>query len=724
MMQLKHIVDYVDQLPWGATLPVPREITLSLPAWSQLLELMTVGLFFVHTLVLCLAIGGLILTVFFECLGLKWKRYDVLAQKIAATVTVTKNLAVVTAIGPLLCISVLYPSQFFSANSLTGVAWFALAPLVSIAFLLIYWHRFSWSRVTVENKPRHIAIGIFAALLGLFVPLILIANINLMLFPDKWVQVQGFFSALQVGNVFPKYFLFICASLTLTGLFLAGWFGRSRQSINSDLEEFEGTSLPKMFYHICLWSTVLQFIFGPLLLLTLPKVGLTNGLYILFTLGFGFELIKVYLLTQEVSSDDEKVGRFYLPIVMLMLLAVICITAGLHNYRENSLALHKQLIHTRTQEFRGLEIAAKMRMDAGMGAGVALTDAPTGRSIFKDNCMACHAYDKVLAAPSILDVYETYEGNPEGIVKWAKAPGKKREEFGQMPAFDYLGDDKLRLVADFLLSIGSGEESMDEGAAIGDDEEGMPTDGAGLFQAFCTACHSIGQGKKIGPDLMGVTERRERAWLKKMIQKPSEMLATDPIAMKLLEEYQVEMMDMDLTDEQVEALIKYLENPAAATPAASSAAGTTSAASQSAKREIVLTPFERGRNYFQGTTRLQNRGPSCVSCHSIAYPGVTSGGNLGPDLTHAVTRLGSDQVTNIIKDMPYAIKKDAYKKHELTDKEIKSIVTFLETTNDQSQSVRGMNYTGRLLYSGLLGAILLLGIYSCVWYKRKEEAKK
>ena len=36
--------------------------------------------------------------------------------------------------------------------------------------------------------------------------------------------------------------------------------------------------------------------------------------------------------------------------------------------------------------------------------------------------------------------------------------------------------------------------------------------------AICNACHSIGEGKKIGPDLKGVTERREEAWLIKFIQ--------------------------------------------------------------------------------------------------------------------------------------------------------------------------------------------------------------
>src|SRR6266852_6007187 len=52
-----------------------------------------------------------------------------------------------------------------------------------------------------------------------------------------------------------------------------------------------------------------------------------------------------------------------------------------------------------------------------------------------------------------------------------------------------------------------------------------------FFQSQCSVCHTVGQGDKMGPDLLGVTARRDRAWLTRYIMAPDRMLAEgDPIA--------------------------------------------------------------------------------------------------------------------------------------------------------------------------------------------------
>jgi protein SCO1 len=87
-----------------------------------------------------------------------------------------------------------------------------------------------------------------------------------------------------------------------------------------------------------------------------------------------------------------------------------------------------------------------------------------------------------------------------------------------------------------------------------------------LFATRCAACHSLGRGDRVGPDLRGVTARRERAWLTRYLAQPDRVLAEgDPIARRLHEAYgEVPMPNLRLGDEDVAALVEYLAADTAA----------------------------------------------------------------------------------------------------------------------------------------------------------------
>ena len=83
-----------------------------------------------------------------------------------------------------------------------------------------------------------------------------------------------------------------------------------------------------------------------------------------------------------------------------------------------------------------------------------------------------------------------------------------------------------------------------------------------LFGSRCSACHTIGQGERMGPDLAGVTSRRERGWLARYVAQPDKLLAEgDPIATALFEKYKnARMPNLSLGAADVAAVLSYLES--------------------------------------------------------------------------------------------------------------------------------------------------------------------
>ena len=88
--------------------------------------------------------------------------------------------------------------------------------------------------------------------------------------------------------------------------------------------------------------------------------------------------------------------------------------------------------------------------------------------------------------------------------------------------------------------------------------------GQRLFASKCSACHTIGKGDKLGPDLAGVAARRERPWIARYIQQPDEVLAGgDPIASALYNKYRkIGMPNLRLGSSDVEDLVSFLESHA------------------------------------------------------------------------------------------------------------------------------------------------------------------
>jgi len=98
----------------------------------------------------------------------------------------------------------------------------------------------------------------------------------------------------------------------------------------------------------------------------------------------------------------------------------------------------------------------------------------------------------------------------------------------------------------------------------------------------CKACHTIGGGKLVGPDLKGVNDKREESWLIKFIQNSQALIQSgDKAAIEVFEaHFKIPMPPHNLTDDQVRGILAYIRNDgkiagAEATVTESPATGST-----------------------------------------------------------------------------------------------------------------------------------------------------
>ena len=92
---------------------------------------------------------------------------------------------------------------------------------------------------------------------------------------------------------------------------------------------------------------------------------------------------------------------------------------------------------------------------------------------------------------------------------------------------------------------------------LGEINPTMAAEGEQIYKSMCSACHKPAE-KFIGPAPKGIMERRSPEWIMNMILNPEEMVKSDPIAKKLLAEFNfAPMANQHLTEEQARKVLEY-----------------------------------------------------------------------------------------------------------------------------------------------------------------------
>jgi mono/diheme cytochrome c family protein len=151
-------------------------------------------------------------------------------------------------------------------------------------------------------------------------------------------------------------------------------------------------------------ATSLQFIIGPIVLVTLPTVGIQPSLFFVLTVGVILAMPTLWLMGLECFLPQYQAGRHLYKIAFLFTLVVIAMGTTRHLYRENALADHRQKMKIKTEKFL---LASKEAQEKKVSPKeipsnidfVQLLYSPDtqskhkGEEIYKIYCAACHKPD-------------------------------------------------------------------------------------------------------------------------------------------------------------------------------------------------------------------------------------------------------------------------------------------------------------------------------------------
>ncbi len=241
---------------------------------------------------------------------------------------------------------------------------------------------------------------------------------------------------------------------------------------------------------------------------------------------------------------------------------------------------------------------------------------------------------------------------------------------------------------------------------------------AKIFEEQCAACHTIGDGPAVGPDLKGVTTRQSREWLASFILDPQKVIDSgDAHAKQLVAAADGFVMPPaeGVTPQTVSQLIDYIE--------AQSGGAATNAPPPPPERPLTDEDVARGRLHFTGRQPLAAGGPPCIACHNLEQLAGFGGGKLAPDLTHVYARLqGRRGLRGWLSSPPTPTMREVYSTHKLTPDEIDALTALFERADASSEpeAAGGLPFVA----SGVAGAGLGLLAMMWVWRSRFRAVRQ
>jgi hypothetical protein len=248
---------------------IPDPDPIPLPAPVELLTPLLVFTFTLHILAMNVTLGGTVIATVSDLMGRRNGNghYRRLAHHLIAMMPVTLAATITLGVAPLLFIQTLYGQLFYTSSILMAWPWFAVVPLVIVAYYGIYLYALQGERL----GEARIWVGAGSALLLMVVAFLYVNNLTLMLTPERWRDIYAdhsmgiFLNGAEVTLV-PRFLHFLLAAPAVAGAFLIAYAAFMRNKA----EESYWTWAARQGALWFIGPTLVQLAVGPIFLVVLP----------------------------------------------------------------------------------------------------------------------------------------------------------------------------------------------------------------------------------------------------------------------------------------------------------------------------------------------------------------------------------------------------------------------------------------------------------------------
>ncbi len=246
-------------------------------------------------------------------------------------------------------------------------------------------------------------------------------------------------------------------------------------------------------------------------------------------------------------------------------------------------------------------------------------------------------------------------------------------------------------------------------------------EGENIFKKTCAACHTIGKGRLVGPDLKNITKKQSQEWLVSFIQSSTAKIKSgDADAIAIFEQYnKIKMPDNNYTDAQIIKVLNYISQ-ASGINQGSGTGGQATAPATDILSETTAENIKAGAAIFSGKQRPVNGGAACSSCHKVRDERIFSSGTLAKDLSQVYDVMGSAGIAAIVKSPPFSVMGAAYKNHPLTEEEVINLTAYLRSVSEERIYQRPTDFSMLFVFFGIVVFIIIFMSTIILYFKRKK----